>query len=82
MGTIIDTFRMVGLGGLYNRISDEDLGGSSLTALNSFSNLGGQFSNQISLFLLSSISYDILVAVGLLKSILFVIVASKLFIPL
>lgn len=37
----VGSARFVAIGGFFNRISDEDLGGSSLTALNSFSNLGG-----------------------------------------
>lgn len=44
LSTFIGTFRFIALGGFYNRISDEDVGGSSLTALNSLSNLGGQLS--------------------------------------
>lgn len=76
------TFRFVALGGLYNRISDEDLGGSSLTALNSFSNLGGQFSDQLSLFLLSSFSYELIVAAGLIYALVYLLVANKVFVPL
>jgi len=40
--TFVGTFRGIALGGFYNRIADEDIGGSSLTTLNSISNLGGQ----------------------------------------
>lgn len=41
LSCLISNLRFVNFGGFSNRISDDDIGGSSITTLNSISNLGG-----------------------------------------
>ncbi|EAR87251.1 acetyl-coenzyme A transporter 1 (macronuclear) [Tetrahymena thermophila SB210] len=73
----VSTFKFIAQGGFFNRISDEDVGGSSLTTLNSFSNLGGQFSEQIALVALSYLSFTQVVFIGLTYSLLYLFFMHK-----
>ncbi|KAL4477488.1 hypothetical protein ABPG74_002638 [Tetrahymena malaccensis] len=73
----VSTFKFIAQGGFFNRISDEEVGGSSLTTLNSFSNLGGQFSEQIALVSLSYLSFTKVVFIGIAYSLLYLFFMQK-----
>ncbi len=68
---IMITSNFVIMVGFYNRISDPLLGGTYLTALASFSNLGNTFNNWLAVRLANTFDYKIIYNLGVCKIIIF-----------
>ena len=77
LSTAQTTARFVNSGGFNNRISEEDVGGSYLTFLNSMDNFGRMWCSSAALFLVSFTNYNLMVSLGWIWAILFLFLNYK-----
>jgi len=75
--SVYGTIDFINIGSFCNRISDKKYGGTFLTFLASFVNLGSSASASLSLYLLSFIDMTVLVFLGLVYALLYLIFFFK-----